>query len=48
MWGRPASMEELDTWEALAKRKKGKRKWKVFGKKERAKDSKVSAWCRIT
>lgn len=41
MWGRPASQEELDTWERLAK-KKVKKKWKVFGKKEKSKEPKVS------
>lgn len=44
MWGRPASLEELDTWEALTKHK-GKRgrskKWNMFGKKEKGKDRKV-------
>ena len=39
MWGRPASQEELDTWERLTrnKGKKGKKKWKVFTKKEKTK-----------
>ena len=45
MWGRPASQEELDTWEALSKRrsKRGK-KWKMFSKKDKAKVSSLSAW----
>lgn len=51
MWGRPASQEELDTWEALAnhKGKKGK-KWKVFGmnSKEKSKEAKVSQQVTIT
>lgn len=44
MWGRPASLEELDTWEALTKHKgmKGRKKWKMFGKKEKGKDAKVA------
>jgi hypothetical protein len=42
MWGRPASLEELDTWEALTKKgRKGKKKWKVFGKKDKGKGIKV-------
>ena len=43
MWGRPASQEELDAWESLTRKKgrKGKKKWKVFGGKEKTKNSKV-------
>jgi len=42
LWGRPASQVELDTWERV-NRKKGKKKWKVFGgKKDKKKEEKVS------
>ena len=41
LWGRPASQDELDTWERVTK-KKGKKKWKVFGKKDKSKEVKVS------
>ncbi len=41
MWGKPPAEAELDTWERVTK-KKGKKKWKMFSKKDKSKEDKVS------